>query len=398
MPEFRYLAQDAGGKQISGTLSAATSRDVATAIMARALTPLQIMAGSKRPSFGGCSAKLSATFYTQMADLLRTGVPLMRVLDVLKRQAKKPVIRDMLQTVRDRIADGASLSEAMQAHPQTFNAVTIGIIRAGEEGGFLEESLRRNGVLQERADELRGRVIGALVYPALLTAVGSLIILGLLVFFVPNFAPIFDRLAAQGRLPAVTQVLMSASEFLRSYGAWLILGFAAIGFLALPQINLSAWSSRCLSWAAQQKFGGLLIRELATARMCRVLGTLLKNEVPLVRSLRITADALGNAEFAADVNGAADAVADGKSLAAHLGTCPYLPGDVAEMLSVGEQANTLDTVLIDAADVLERRSSRRLDLCLKLLEPILLLLLAGVVLLFVIGLMLPIFDSSGSVS
>lgn len=398
MPEFRYLAQDACGKQVNGTLTATSSREAATTIIARALTPLQITVGPEPSLLDRSSTRFSSSYYSQLADLLRSGVPLLRALEVLRRQAKKPAVREVLQSVHDRIADGASLSDAMQAHPQTFDAVTIGIVRAGEEGGFLEESLRRNGLLRERADELRGRVAGALIYPALLTVVGSLIVVGLLVFFVPSFAPIFERLAAQGRLPFITKVLMSAGETLRNHGMGLVVIAGTVGAVVVTQIDLRTWRSRCISWAARQRFGGVLVRELATARMCRVLGTLLQNDVPLVRSLRVTSDALGNAEFAADLNQAADGVADGKSLAAHLGQSPYLPTDVAEMLSVGEQANSLDKVLLDAADMLERRSSRRLDLCLKLLEPILLLMLAGVVLLFVIGLMLPIFDSSGSVS
>ena len=393
MPEFSYLAQDFSGRQVTGSLVAPSRRDAASQLASRTLVPLQLEEKAAKPA--GRRRRWTAMHYGQLSDLLRTGVPLLKALEVLRDQANAPEQQSLFQEMRDGLADGASLSEVMQGQREAFDPIAVGIVQAGEEGGFLEEALRRIAVLQERSDEFRGRLCGALIYPLVLVSVGSLLVLGLLVFFVPNFAPIFERLAAQGQLPWATRVLITASNVLRGHGWWIALGGAGLLLTFGSSLDLGAARAAVLSRLARLRFAGAVVRETITARFCRVLGTLLKNDVPMVRALRITRNAVGDSRFAQVIDQAVNDVADGGRLATHLTNCCYLPADITAMVAVGEQANTLETVLLDAADILERRSSRRLDLYLKLLEPALLLFLAGVVLFLVIGLMLPIFDASG---
>lgn len=393
MPEFSYLAQDGTGRPVTGIVSAISRREAVTVLASRTLIPVHVTEAKRSPT-GRRRRRWSATQYSQLSDLLRTGVPLLKALDVLRDQAPTSDQRLLAQDLRDRLTDGASLSESMRAQDHAFDSITLGIVQAGEEGGFLEEALRRIAALQERTEEVRSRITGALIYPLLLLLAGTLLVLGLLVFFVPNFSPIFERLAAQNQLPWATRVLIGASDFLRGYGGLLALLIGGLLVMARGAISWRTLRSQLLGYIVVRPYLGLVLRETMAARFCRVLGTLLKNDVPLVTALRITRGAVGDARFGERIDEIATQVADGSRIAPRFSGCPYMPTDVLAMIAVGEQANTLDTVLMDAAEILDRRASRRLDLYLKLLEPALLLCMAGIVLFLVIGLMLPIFDAS----
>ena len=393
MPEYAFLAQDAAGRQVEGTLRASTRREAVVQLASRTLLPVEVKETRERRVHR--RGRWTSAHFGQLADLLRTGIPLLKSLEVLRDQASQGELRQLIQEMREGLADGQSLADVMQLHDGSFDPVAVGMVRAGEEGGFLEESLRRIALLQERTEEVRGRVVGALIYPMVLVTVGSLLVLGLLVFFVPSFAPIFERLAEQGQLPWPTRVLMAISGLLRGQGVGLLLAVAMAVLLGTSFVDRTALRARILSSLVHIPYLGRVLREATTARFCRVLGALLRNDVPVVRALKITQGAVVDRDFAQAIQRAAAEIADGGRLAPQLTSSGYPPADVAAMIAVGETANTLDTVLVDAAEILDRRVARRLDLLLKLLEPALLLLMAGVVLFLVIGLMLPIFDASG---
>lgn len=399
MPEFRYIAKEFSGQQVSGTLSAGTEREALGQLAARNLFPLQIaLEEAARKHQEGrrrrVPASLLATFYSQLSDLLRSGVPLLRSLELLERQTRHQTFKLILQEIRADVADGTRLAESLRRHPAVFSDLTISMVRAGEEGSFLEDTLHRIATFTEHQEELKGRVFGAMVYPAFLMVVGSLIVVAMLIYFVPKFEPMFERMEEQGTLPWATTALMALSRGMQTYGWVALLAIPAI-LIGLQKMFESDAGRRQFDELKIKVWGiGQVVRSLAIARFCRVLGTLLKNGVPLLNSLRIAKDATGNRVLSEAIGEAAEHVSSGKSLAAPLADCKQFPPDVLEMIAVGEEANNLEEVLVQVADKMERHTNRQLDLVVRLLEPAMLVIMAGIILFVVVALMLPIFQSS----
>ena len=400
MPDFAYVARDLQGKRISGTISAGSEREAVALLSGKSIFPMQVSAGQAAPSWGfgrRVKGQQLATLYAQLSALLRSGVPLLRSLEVLKRQSSNPKLQGVLDDVRDRVEDGATLADAMHQHERTFGELTVSMVRAGGEGGFLEDSLARIAQFTEQQEDLKARTMGALAYPIFLAVVGVVVVFGLLIFFVPNFGQIFEQLREAGELPKITEALMWTSEMLQSWGVLILIAFAVLFLAIRGQLNTEGgrrWADR---WKIRLPILGNIFLHLSVARFCRVLGTLLHNGVPILKSLNISRDATGNRVLSEAIEQASENISAGDSLATPLAACGHFPTTVVEMIAVAEESNTLDRVLVDVADGLEKRTARRSDLAVRLLEPIMLLILAGFVLVVVIALLLPIFKMSSSI-
>jgi general secretion pathway protein F/type IV pilus assembly protein PilC len=338
-----------------------------------------------------------AAFYSQLADLLRSGVPLLRSLEILERQSSLPVLGQVIREVRARVAEGTGLAEAMAQHPKTFNELTISMVRAGQEGGFLEDVLKRIADFTEHQEDLKAKVVGALAYPVFLAVVGFLVLNALVIFFVPRFEPIFNKLKESGELPAITQLLMGTSHFLQSQGWWVVL--VAIGGVVVFRRWAATERGRLVvdTWRLHMPAAGTIYLHLALARFTRILGTLLHNGIPILQSLKIAKDSTGNRVLTQAISDAGENIKAGDSLAAPLAACKHFPRDVVEMMAVGEESNNLETVLRDIADGLEKRTARQLELFVRLLEPVMLLVMAAMTLVVVAGLLLPVFKMSSTV-
>jgi general secretion pathway protein F/type IV pilus assembly protein PilC len=303
------------------------------------------------------------------------------------------VIRD----VRSRVADGTGLAQAMAFHPRVFSDLVVGMVRAGQEGGFLEDVLKRIANFVEHQEDLKAKVVGALAYPVFLAVAGFAVLNILVIFFVPKFAKIFEKLEEKGELPTLTVYLMAFSHFLQNYW-WLVLGGALTG-LVLFRRWAKTENGRLIVDRLKVRlplFGPIFL-SLALSRFCRILGTLLHNGIPILKALNIAKDSTGNRVLAQAIEKSAENVTAGQKLADPLRRCGYFPPDVVEMITIAEESNSLETVLVDIADGLEKRTSRNLELMVKLLEPIMLLVMAGVTLLIVMGLLLPVFKMGSTV-
>ncbi|MAT73506.1 MAG: pilus assembly protein PilC [Planctomycetaceae bacterium] len=397
MPDFAYIARSHTGERVEGVLAAGTQREALAALAAKDLFPVEVKsAGGATKQTGGRKVRPQAMsqFYTQLAALLRSGVPLLRSLDVLREQATNPALAEIAGDLHARVTEGDSLAEAMARHPRAFNDLSRSIVRAGGEGGFLEEALERVAKFTDQQAELKSRVLGALAYPIFLAVFGVSIVTILVIFFVPRFEELFARLRARGELPIMTDWLLWVSDSIGKYGIWIALAVAAIVLLLRAKLQTpeGRWFMDRTRLHLPQ--AGLIYRNFAVARFCRVLGTLLAGGVPIVRSLKISSDSTGNLVLAKAINDAADNITSGESLAAPLAASGHFPPNVVEMVAVAEQSNTLETVLTDIADSLEKETWRRLDLFVRLLEPVMLLLLASCVLVIVVALLLPMLKSA----
>ena len=399
MPEFEYVARDTSGARVQGSIAAATEREALSLLSGQSLFPVSVTvekAKSSNLSRKRVGGQLMATAYSQLASLLRSGVPLLRAIHVLRHQTSSARLREVLDDIHRRVEDGSTLGEAMNRYPRVFSEMAINMVRAGGEGGFLEDALERVSQFTEQQEDLKSRTAGALAYPVFLAIVGTLVVGGLVIFFVPQFGAMFDNLRQRGELPVMTDWLLWLSEALRRFG--IVFVVAAFGLVVFLKQQLETEKGK--RWRDYFKLRlpmlGPVFTSLAVARFCRVLGTLLHNGVPILRSLQISSLAAGNRILSEAVTKASENISSGQSLAAPLARCEHFPLIVVEMIAVAEESNTLDKVLVEIADGLERRTIRQLDLVVRLLEPMMLLLLAIFVLFVVIALLMPVIKMSSA--
>ena len=400
MPEFQYVARELTGREVRGVVSAQTEAEAAATLSSQQLFPISVKkttSGTSATSLfqGRVRTPLVTAFYTQLADLLRSGVPLLRALTLLEEQTGNETFRLVLLDVREDVADGARLAETLRKHPKVFDELAVSMVHAGEEGDFLEDVLQRIATFSEHQEELKSRVVGAIAYPAFLSVLGTLVVVVLLVWFVPKFQPIFDQLESGQGLPWATTLLLSVSHFLGKYAWLLILILSGTGWMIWRFLNSEQGRRIVDGWRIHFKLIGPIYRSLAVSRFCRILGTLLHNGVPILNSLRIAKDASGNVVLRDAIANAAENVSHGASLADPLERSEQFPREVIEMIRIGEEANNLETVLINIAESLEKRTYRQLDLFVRLLEPFMLLVMAAVILFVVIALLMPVFQSTG---
>jgi len=397
MPEFAYTARQLDGQKVTGSIAAATEREAINLLAGQSLFPLQVVAQQQQRSWGfgrRVRGQVVATTYSQLAALLRSGVPLLRALRVLRDQSSNVTLRSVLGEVHDRVEDGVSLADAMNRYPRVFSEMAVSMIRAGGEGGFLEEALERVAQFTEDIEDLKARTAGALAYPMFLAVAGFTIVTVLMVFFVPRFAILFDRLRERGELPFLTDLLLAISAGLRSWGWLALIGAIVVVMILKNQIRTERGRRIWDRFKLMLPGAGIIFQNLAVARFCRVLGTLLRNGVPILKSLDIARDAAGNRMLSEAIEKASENISSGERLASPLRTSGYFPSNVVEMIAVAEESNTLDNVLVDIATGLEKTTSRRLDLFVRLLEPVMLLILAGFVLFIVFALLMPIIKMS----
>lgn len=392
MAEFCYTARDGAGQLTSGTITAASQREALAMLAGQSIFPAELKDAAphvERRRFRRVPAPVLAVVYGQLADLLRSGVSLLRALQVVERQVSHKALKPVLEDVRRRVEDGSTLADAMSHFEPVFGEMAIQVVHAGGEGGFLEEALSRVAEFTETQDDLRKRTLGALAYPIVLMVIGSIVMLGLMVFVVPRFDSIFSRLREQGELPFLTDALLTVSAWIRVWGlAVVVVATAGVWwFRRWLRTDAGRWWHDKLM--IRLPLAGPILLSLAVARFCRVLGTLLHNGVPILRALKISRDATGNRVLGAAIGEATEHISAGQPLAGPLGQSGQFPPMVVEMIAVAEQANNLEGVLLGVADTLERRTWRRLDLAVRLIEPILLLILAVCVLILVIALLLP---------
>ena len=400
MPEFTFDALAQNGQRNKGTLTASSEREVMAMLDARGLFPVTIAPVKSHASrrWGRhIRARYMSTFYSQLADLLRSGVPLLRSLDLLERQSTQPALSEVIREVRARVADGSGLAEAMALHPRAFNELAVSMVRAGQEGGFLEDVLHRIADFTEHQEDLKAKVIGALAYPIFLAVVGTIVLNVLVIFFVPRFEPIFKKLEEKGELPALTEWLMSTSHFLQWHWWW-ILGLI-IGGVVVFRRWAATDSGRLHIDRLRLRIpaAGTIYLHLALSRFARILGTLLHNGIPILQSLKIAKDSTGNRVLTLAIEKSAENIRAGDKLAVPLAASKDFPRDVVEMIAVGEESNNLEQVLVNVADALEKRTTRQLELLVRLLEPLMLLVMAAVTLVVVAGLLLPVFKMSSAV-
>ena len=401
MAKFRYRILDPDGSARQGVLEAADPQALAAQLQRQGALVLHIepagqrwLAWQPRRSLGGAAL---VAFTAQLAILLNAGLALDRALGILMHQpgkAQAPV-RALVGRVRERVKAGQPLSAALAQEPAQFSPLYLSLVRAGEAGGALQDSLQQLADYLERSQALRGEVINALIYPAFLVVgvLGSLVLL--LAYVVPQFVPIFQDLGVP--IPLVTELILALGQFFNRFGLLLL---AALVVLALvgrrawqrPAVRLR-WDRRLLRWPV---LGGLLQR-LEAARLARTLGTLLRNGVALLAALKIACAVASNHAVRAQVEAATEQVKGGGALALALAGDNVLPELALQMIEVGEEAGQLDSMLLKVAEVFDAEARRSIARLLAALVPTLTIVMAVLVAFIMLAIMLPLMSLTSNI-
>lgn len=406
MPLYSYKALTADGGVTEGQLEAAGRQEAFAQMAGQGLRPVTLaerVSAAKKEGFNLSldflpglkkSAKVPAraleNFTRLLSSLLAAGVPLSRALVILCKEASQPQAQAKWKEVHNLVIDGMSLADAMAKSPETFPRVYTAMVQAGETGGFLDVVLAQIADFQAREKELKGKVLTAMLYPAILLAMAIGVLIFLLTFFIPRFQLVFKGFGAS--LPVPTQIVIAMSEIIRSYGFFVLLA------IVIAILALRTWFN---SEAGRRVWEGLILRtpvvgplmaRFAMARFCRMLGTLLGAGVPLVQGLNVARKSIGNQILVDAVGESIDRVQSGGRLGSSLAECKGLfPSSALEMISVAEESGRLDAELVRIANVTEQDLDRQLKTAVAFAEPMMLFFIAAFIGAIFISMVLPIF-------
>lgn len=405
MPEFAYTAKSTAGERLAGTISAASRNEAMQRLRSQSLFPLSVT-DSQAGKIAWESIQLPvrikkeqvADFCSQLADLLTGGVAMLESLKILAEATENPRLKEATLRIHDLVSQGSTLDQALSHERAIFSDLTLSMIRAGQEGAFLEEALQRTSAFLRKQDEMRSKIVGALTYPMILGTVGTIIVSVMVVFLVPKFQPFFDRLQQNGSgLPAVTVLLLAASELMKSYGVLVVTGMLGLAYIIRRLIQTELGRTILDRTKLKLPLLGSIFHDAAVSRACRVLGTLLRNGVPLLKSIKISSASTGNSLLEQAMLKSADNITAGDSLSKPLAASGLIPAQVMAMIRVAEESNTLDEVLVKIADRMDGRIERRLEVLVRMIEPMMLVLIGCMVMFVIAGVLLPVFDLNASV-
>lgn len=404
MAQFRYQALSATGENLVGQMEAANAEEVIGKLQEAGHIPIEAKRADEVAASGSwiglfqskaLNAEQIQQFTEQLATLLGAGQPLDRALSILLDLPEAASARKVIANVRDAVRGGASLSAALEQQHGVFTRLYVSTVRAGEVGGSLHETLARLAEYLQRSRDLRGRVVNALIYPAILVTIVGASLLFLLAVVVPQFQQMYDGLGVQ--LPLLTRVVLGVGNGVRAFW-WAIpvVVVALLGWFDRKRRD-PLWRRKLDGWLLRRKLLGSLVARLETARLARTVGTLAKNGVPLLQSLTIARNVLGNRVLADAVETVAEEVKTGSGLAHALARREVFPRLAVQMVQVGEESGELDTMLLKTADTFDRETAQAMDRFLTALVPALTVLMSVVVGIVILSILTPLYDLTNSI-
>ncbi len=415
MSDYAYVAVNPHGSEARGILAAADQSEALKRIKEMGLFPTKLGPAkgtssprpkqAVRPRAAGRLHSLAtirlpsrvtsrhlSVFTRQLATLVEAGMPLLRGLRILEEQEENPTFKRILGEVSAAIEDGASLTDALRAHPRVFNNLYLNMVKAGEIGGALEITLKRLAEFMEKGQKIRGKVTAAMFYPCAVMMVAIGIVSLLLVFVLPRFKTVFSDMLNGKPLPAFTRFVFGVSEAIAHRAPFVAIGSVGVIvlFLLALRTDWGRWGFDRLKISVPVL--GPLFRKLAISRFSRTLGTLMANGVPILQSLTIVKETAGNVLVGRLISTLHENVKQGEPLAPTLKASSLFPGMVAGMVDVGEQTGALPDMLMKVADVYDDDVDNAAGALTSLLEPIMIVLLAVVVGSIVIAMFLPLID------
>lgn len=439
MATYQYEALDAGGKNVTGTIDAGTSEEAIQQLRGQGLFPTtvaqdsddakggmfsrgkkpsakkkgkkkgakgakgddkdgkkkgQIEINFRLPSIGRVKTKVLTQFTRQLSTLQDAGLPLLRSLQILEQQQKPGLMKSTLADVNVEVESGSSLSDAFAKSPRAFDRLYVKMVAAGELGGVLDVILQRLANFMEKAQRLKSRIKGAMIYPAVVIFIAVVIVTGIMYFVIPKFQQIF--LDFKIELPGITVFLMNASEWVagkdQMVPGWAIIASTPVVlFLGVKFMRKTKFGRAAFDWIILKiPVLGMLVRKTTVARFTRTLGTLVSAGVPILEAINITRDTCGNWVYERALQGVHDSIREGETFAGPLREAKVCDGIVVNMIDVGEETGDLDVMLAKIADNYDEEVDVAVGSMLSLLEPLLICVLGAIVGTIVLALFMPL--------
>lgn len=398
MPVFAYKGLNESGRNVQGVVDAESARGARSRLRRDGIYPTEVVEESAAPTGAALSwrpnARVTSTdlalLSRQLSTLLSAGVPLVEALSAVGEQSERAATKRVLSHLRDAVSQGTALADAMQEHSKVFPELYVGMVRAGEAAGALDVVLERLATYTEAQTRLRARVRNALAYPLIMSAISAGIVVLMLAFVVPKVTRIFAD--QEQELPLPTRLLLGASNAMTEHWWLLLLGAAALaaGVVALlRRPEGRAWVDRKLLTVPLL---GPILTKVAVARFSRTLATLLANGIPLLGSLELAGRVIGNEALREAVEEARTAIREGAGVAEPLRRSGLFPPLLTRMIAVGERSGDLEPMLSRVADAYDQDVENSLAGLTAVLEPVMILVMGGVMVFVVLAILLPIFE------
>jgi general secretion pathway protein F len=398
MAEYLYKATTLSGQTVEGSMEGKDEATIVQSLHQLGYIPIRILSTQAK----GTGFRLSSilpqrvgikdlfTFTQEFSTLISAGLPLDRSLNILETLTENQRLKQALKDVVKRIEGGNSLSEALGNHPKIFPRLYVNLLRAGESGGFLEATLSRLAQYLQTTKEVRDQLISVMIYPLILTFVMGISVAVLMTFVIPRFTKIFSDMG--GTLPLVTQIVMAISKLITGYW-WAGLGALVLIYLGLKTYIKDAerkwkWDRFKLRWVAV----GDLIKKIEVARFSRTLGTLLQSGVSILPALNLVKEISQNSAITRSIAYIHDRLREGKGISRSLEETNVFPPLAIHMIGVGEETGRLDEMLIKVAEAYEANVQTTVKRVVSLLEPLIILVMGGIVFFIVISILLAILS------
>lgn len=399
VPVWKWTGKTRQGEERSGEIEAQDAEQVEQRLRQMGIEPTKVKKKPREFNLklpgGGVEEKDILVFTRQFSVMIDAGLPLVQALEIIGTQADNPEFRRVLLAVKSKVEAGSTFADGLAEHPKVFDTLFVQLVRAGEIGGILDTILQRLGAYIEKNTKLKRRVKGAMTYPAVVLLVAVGVVAALIGFVVPTFEKMFKDMG--GTLPAPTQFLVDLSKTFR--GSWYIYLGVPVGiWLVFKQLTRTSrgqeiWHDVVL----KLPLFGPLIRKVAVARFTRTLGTMISSGVPILDALEIVARSAGNRTIEKAILFVRAKISEGKNIAGPLADTKVFPPMVVQMIGVGEATGAMDQMLSKIADFYDDEVDVAVGALTSMLEPIMMVVLGGIVGFFMIAMYLPIFSIAGNI-
>ena len=397
MDTFAYKVRDRTGKIFTGNMEGENRISVVSRL--REMDYFITSVSEKRKNilfskqiniFKSIKLRDLTIFYRQFATMVNAGLTLVNSLDILTEQVENKALADNIKVVKSDVEAGSTLADAMAKFPQVFSELYISMVRAGEIGGVLDDILNKIADLMEKEFALRQKIKSAMAYPSFIAGAAVLMAIFMLAFILPQFVGIFDQFG--GKLPLLTQILVTATYLFNTYWYIFFIVFAALVFAFLAYIKTPNGKLNFDKFKLNAPIFGEINRKGAIARFTRILGTLIKSGVPILEALQVSSNAIGNLVISSAVLGAKTKIKEGQSISSPLAASGVFPPMVTQMIMVGEESGELEEMLINVAKFYDEEVDRSVEKLTAVIEPIMMVVIGLTVGIMVIAMYLPIFN------
>jgi len=403
MPVFKYKGKTLQGKVVEGEIEGKSKGQVSTNLRRQAIIPIQIRKKRSELSIpipglrGRVKPKELIIFTRQFSTMIDAGLPLVQSLEIIAEQTESPPLAKAIKEVKLSIEGGSTFAEALRKYPNIFDRLYVNMVEAGEAGGILDTILLRIASYLERTMSLKKKVKSAMTYPIVIVIVAVVVVAGLLIFVIPQFAELF--ISFGGTLPLPTRIVIALSDFLAGWGGGIIF-LSIIGMVFIIKKLKKTEKGKLFfdRLILRAPVFGPLLRKVAIAKFTRTLGTLITSGVPLLDGMDITAKTSGNKVVERAIIVSRVSISEGKTIAEPLGQTGVFPPMVVQMISIGETTGSLDMMLGKIADFYDEEVNNAVETLTSMLEPLLMIFLGGTVGFILIAMYMPIFKLAALIS